>query len=79
MQTEGVSFSLEDKFAIAKCLDALGIDYIEGGFPGSGPKEAQFFADIANQGLTHSKVVAFGSTRRADTKAEDDISLKAIV
>jgi 2-isopropylmalate synthase len=78
MQTEGVSFSLEDKLAIAKCLNELGVEYIEGGFPGSGPKEAQFFADIVKQGLKHSRVVAFGSTRRADTKAEDDVSLRAI-
>lgn len=78
MQTEGVSFSLEDKLAIAKCLDELGVDYIEGGFPASSPKEAQFFADVLKQGLIHSKIVAFGSTRRADKKADDDASLKAI-
>ena len=79
MQTEGVSFSLEDKLAIAKRLDELGVDYIEGGYPASGPKEAQFFADVAARGLKQSKLVAFGSTRRADTKVDDDASLQAIL
>jgi len=79
MQTEGVGFSLEDKLAIARCLDKLGVDYIEGGYPASGPKDAQFFAEIAKPGLLNSKIVAFGSTRRADTRADDDGSLNAIV
>jgi len=79
MQTEGISFSLEDKLSIARYLDELGIDYIEGGYPASGPKEAQFFAEVARMGLRNSKVAAFGSTRRADTKVEDDASLNAIV
>ena len=50
MQTEGVSFSIEDKLAIAKCLDNLGVDYVEGGYPASGPKETQFFAEVAEAG-----------------------------
>ncbi|MBN2020785.1 MAG: citramalate synthase [Sedimentisphaerales bacterium] len=78
MQTEGVSFSLEDKLSIARCLDKLGVEYIEGGYPASGPKETQFFAEVARQGLNYSKAVAFGSTRRIDTQAEDDGSLNAI-
>jgi 2-isopropylmalate synthase len=78
MQTEGVSFSLEDKLAIAQRLDELGLDYIEGGFPASGPKETQFFIEVLKRGLKNSKIVAFGSTRRANTKAAEDGSLKAI-
>jgi 2-isopropylmalate synthase len=79
MQTEGVSFSLEDKIAIARCIDELGIDYIEGGYAASNPKEMRFFADVAKLGLKNSKIVAFGSTRRADTKVSDDLSLNAIL
>jgi 2-isopropylmalate synthase len=79
MQAEGISFSLEDKLSIAACLDELGLDYIEGGFAASNPKEMQFFAEVARLGLKNSKIVAFGSTRRADTKVEDDASLDAIL
>jgi 2-isopropylmalate synthase len=79
MQAEGISFSLEDKLSIAACLDELGLDYIEGGFTASNPKEMQFFAEVAKLGLKNSKIVAFGSTRRADTKVEDDASLDAIL
>jgi 2-isopropylmalate synthase len=79
MQAEGISFSLEDKLSIAACLDELGLDYIEGGYAASNPKEMQFFAEVARLGLKNSKIVAFGSTRRADTKVEDDASLDAIL
>jgi len=79
MQTEGVSFSIEDKLAIARYLDELGVDYIEAGFPASGPKEAQFFAEAARMGLANCKIVAFGSTRRTNTKVDEDASLNAIL
>ncbi len=79
MQAEGVSFSLEDKLLIAKCLDELGIDYIEGGYAGSNPKETQFFAEVAKLSLKNSKIVAFGSTRRANNSVFEDASLKAIL
>jgi 2-isopropylmalate synthase len=79
MQAEGVSFSLEDKLSIARCLDELGLDYIEGGYSASNPKEMQFFAEVAKLGLQNSKIVAFGSTRRADAKCYDDASLNAIL
>ncbi len=79
MQAEGISFSLEDKLAIAKCLDELGIDYIEGGYAASNQKEMQFFAEAAKLKLKNSKITAFGSTRRADTKVENDASIKAIL
>ena len=79
MQAEGVSFSLEDKLAIAKCLDELGLDYIEGGYAASNPKEMQFFAQSATLNLKNSKIVAFGCTRRADSKVDDDAFLNAIL
>ncbi len=79
MQAEGISFSLEDKLAIAKCLDELGLDYIEGGYAASAPKEMQFFAEVAGLGLKNSRLVAFGSTRRADAKSSDDVSLNTIL
>ena len=70
MQAEGISFSLEDKLSITRCLDELGLDYIEGGYAGSNPKEMQFFAEAAKLTLNNSKIAAFGSTRRAGTKVE---------
>jgi len=79
MQAEGVSFSLEDKLAVAKCLDEFGVDYIEGGYAASNPKEAEFFIEAAKLGLKHSKITAFGSTRRADRKVAKDETLKAIL
>ncbi len=79
MQAEGVSFSLEDKLAIARNLDGLSIHYIEGGYAASNPKEMQFFKEVRKLKFKNSKVAAFGSTRRADTKAADDFSLNAIL
>jgi 2-isopropylmalate synthase len=79
MQAEGVTFSLEDKLSIARCLDELGLDYIEGGYAASNPKEMRFFQEAARLGLKNSKLVAFGSTRRADSSVSDDASLQAIL
>ena len=79
MQAEGVSFSLEDKISIAKSLDELGVEYIEGGYAVSNPKEMRFFAEAAKLDLKNSKIVAFGNTRRADTTVCDDASLNAIL
>jgi len=79
MQAQGVSYSVEDKLAIVRCLDELGVDYIEGGYPASNAKEAQFFQEAAGLALNRSRLVAFGSTRRWDTKPEDDLSLAAII
>jgi 2-isopropylmalate synthase len=78
-QAEGVSFSLEDKLLIARRLDAFGMDYVEGGFPHSNPKEAQFFHQMAQTPLKNAKFVAFGSTRRADTKVGDDNGIQALL
>jgi 2-isopropylmalate synthase len=79
MQAEGVSFSLKDKLAIAEWLDGLGLDYIEGGYAASNAKEMQFFNEVAGLGLKNSRIVAFGSTRRADCSVADDVSLNSIL
>jgi len=79
MQAEGVSFSLEDKLAITKCLDELGLEYIEGGYAASNPKEMQFFTEAAKLDLQNSKIAAFGTTRRADYDVSDDASLNAML
>lgn len=74
-----VSFSLPDKLKVAQHLDAFGIDYLEGGWPGSNPKDIAFFEKIKDIPLKHIKVAAFGSTRRANVAAEDDANLKQLV
>ena len=79
MQAEGVSFSLEDKLAIARRLDEFGVHYIEGGYAASNPKEVQFFAEVARLDLKNAKVAAFGSTRRADVGVSEDVSLNAML
>ncbi len=77
-QMEGISLSLQDKLRIAKRLDELGVHYIEGGWPGSNPKDAEFFNEVKKLGLK-AKVTAFGSTRKKGTKPEDDPNLQALV
>jgi 2-isopropylmalate synthase len=71
-QGEGISFSSGDKIRIAERLDAFGIHYIEGGWPGSNPKDMDFFTEAAKRKFKQAKVAAFGSTRRANTKCNDD-------
>lgn len=78
-QGEGISFSTQDKLNIVKLLDELKIDYIEAGNPFSNPKDMEFFEKLADVKLSHSKIAAFGSTRRKNIKAEDDANLKALV
>ncbi len=78
-QGEEVSFSAEDKIKIAKRLDAFGIDYIEGGWPGSNPKDMEFFEKARSVQFKHAKIAAFGSTRRAKNKVEDDANIKALL
>ncbi|HIE43912.1 MAG TPA: citramalate synthase, partial [Candidatus Omnitrophica bacterium] len=75
-QSSGVSFSLEDKLKIAKRLADIGIHYIEGGWPGSNPKDIKFFREINSIKLGKSKVSAFTSTRRAHVRVEEDVSLR---
>ncbi len=78
-QGEKVSFSAEDKFRIAKKLDEFGIHYIEGGWPGSNPKDMAFFEKAKKHSFKNAKVVAFGSTCRAGNKPEEDPNLKAMI
>jgi 2-isopropylmalate synthase len=78
-QAEDISFSVEDKVRIAIRLDELGIDYIEGGWPGSNPKDMAFFREIRHYSLKNAKVTAFGSTARAGTTTENDPNLKALL
>ena len=78
-QGEGVSFSVEDKLNITRKLDELGIHYVEGGFPFSNDKDMAFFNEIRKRKLKHARVAAFGSTRRAKLKTEEDPGLAALV
>jgi len=78
-QAEGVSFSVTDKVRIAEKLDALGIAYIEAGWPGSNPKDMAFFQAARKLKLRHAQIVAFGSTRRARAANASDPNLKALV
>jgi 2-isopropylmalate synthase len=78
-QGEGISFSAEDKILVAELLDAFGIDYIEGGWPGSNPRDMVFFELAKQKTFKHAKVAAFGSTRRANLKAEDDPQLATLL
>nr|MDA3937479.1 citramalate synthase [Actinomycetota bacterium] len=78
-QREGLSLSVEDKIRIAMRLDTLGIDYIEGGFPGSNPKDIEFFERARDLKLEHAVISAFGSTCRKDTAAAEDAGLSALV
>ena len=79
MQAEGVSFSLEDKLAIANALDQFGVHYIEGGYAASNPKEMDFFHQAEELGLQNAQIVAFGSTRRANRAVEEDASICAVL
>lgn len=78
-QTEGISFSLEDKLKIAKLLDELGVHYIEGGWPGSNPKDIEFFQAIKRVQLKHARIVAFSSTRRPNIKVEADKNIATLL
>src|SRR5947207_3120729 len=78
-QREGLSLSVDDKVKIARALDRLGISYIEGGWPGSNPKDAEFFRRMRETPLERARIAAFGSTRRAGVRCEDDANLRALV
>jgi 2-isopropylmalate synthase len=78
-QREGISFSGVDKLHIVQKLDELGVHYIEGGWPGSNPKDAEFFTQVQNLSLKNARVVAFGSTRRPKIQAGEDPNLHALV
>ncbi len=78
-QAEDVSFLVEDKIRIARALDDLGASYIEGGWPGSNPRDAAFFEAARKENLASARFSAFGSTRRAGVKAEADPNLRALL
>ena len=78
-QGEGVNFSLEDKLAVATRLDQAGVDYIEGGYPLSNPKDAQFFKRASDITFQHAKLCAFGMTRRRGVEANQDPGMKSLL
>ncbi|MBM7557974.1 citramalate synthase [Halanaerobacter jeridensis] len=78
-QMEGISYSTEDKLNITQKLDELGIDYVEGGWPGSNPKDIEYFKKVQELELENVQVVAFASTRRAKVAAAEDKNLQAVV
>ncbi len=78
-QSEDVAFTLEDKLRLAERLDDFGIRYIEGGWPGSNPRDAEFFAAARRLNLRQARIAAFGSTRRAQTTAAEDANLRQLL
>jgi len=78
-QGEGVNFSLNDKLQLTRKLDDLGVDFIEGGYPLSNPKDFEYFQAVKSIPLKHAKVCAFGMTRRKNSPAEGDTGLKALI
>ena len=78
-QYEGISLSVDDKIAITQRLDHLGVNFIEGGWPGSNPKDKEYFDIAKTLKLKNAVITAFGSTRRAGVKASDDLNIKALV
>lgn len=78
-QREGISFSVDDKLKIAQRLDRLGVHYVEGGWPGSNPKDMAFFERAPELNLSQAIVVAFGSTRRAGVAVEEDGNIRALI
>ena len=78
-QAEDVSFSAEDKVRVAQRLDELGVQFIEGGWPGANPKDIEFFRMIKETPLTHATVVAFGSTRKASNTVQKDPNIQALL
>ena len=78
-QSEGISFSVSDKLKIIAKLDELGVHFVEGGWPGTNPKDMSFFKKARSLGLKNSQLVAFGSTRRAGVKAKTDKVIKGLV
>ncbi|MBI5418066.1 citramalate synthase [Candidatus Poribacteria bacterium] len=78
-QGEGILFSLEDKLRIAEKLDELGVHYIEGGWPGSNPKDEEFFIEASKKNFKNAQITAFGCTRKADSKTENDPNIKSLL
>ena len=78
-QGEGISLSVEDKLKITRLLDRLGIPLIEGGWPGSNPKDVEYFERARRLALTQARMVAFGSTCRVGCRPEDDANIRALL
>src|SRR5580765_8380758 len=78
-QGHGVSFSTADKLRIAERLDAFGVHFIEGGWPGSNPKDIEFFEEAKRRTFRRAKLAAFGSTRRKNVKVEDDDQVRLLI
>ncbi len=78
-QGEGISFSAEDKILLTRRMDEFGIDYIEGGWPGSNPRDMEFFTRAMDLPLKHARLAAFGSTRRSNMAVDDDPQIKQLV
>jgi 2-isopropylmalate synthase len=78
-QAEDISFTLEDKLRIAEKLEDLGVDYIEGGYPGSNPRDADFFKQVKRLKLKNARVASFGTTRKPGAKPSQDLSLKILL
>jgi 2-isopropylmalate synthase len=78
-QSEGLSLSVEDKLKIARLLDHFGVHFIEGGWPASNPKDSEFFRRARSLNLRQAKLTAFGSTRKAAVRAEDDVNLRGLL
>src|SRR6266446_299968 len=78
-QGEGINFSLQDKLLLTRRLDELGIDFIEGGYPLSNPKDFEYFREVRNLHLRHAKIAAFGMTRRKNCPVEDDTCITALL
>src|SRR4030066_509316 len=78
-QAEDISFSVEDKLRITEKLDDLGVHYIEGGWPGSNPKDNEYFKKVKKLNLKNLEVVAFGSTHRPKYKVNEDATMKALL
>ncbi|HMC88509.1 MAG TPA: citramalate synthase, partial [Gemmataceae bacterium] len=78
-QGEGVNFSLQDKLQITQRLDDLGVDFVEGGYPLSNPKDFEYFQEVKKLPLRHARVAAFGMTRRKGVQPGEDTCLKALL
>lgn len=78
-QGTGISFSVLDKIRVAEKLDEFGVHYIEGGFPGSNPKDAEFFREAKKREWKYAKIAAFGATRRGKIKVEDDPQVRILL
>ena len=78
-QAEGVSFTVASKLRVSEKLDQFGVDYIEGGWPGSNPRDMAFFEQVGSLDLQHARIAAFGSTRRAKTEVDQDAQVKLLL